>query len=123
VVERVGQNLFRKALLEYWNHRCPLTGISEPALLRASHIVPWAECDDDAHRLDVHNGLLLSALWDAAFDAGLISFSNQGEFLFHHRLSEIDRQFLLHGAAPRLTGLTTRHLPNLARHRDSAGFV
>jgi hypothetical protein len=31
--------------------------------------VPWAECDD-AQRLDVHNGLLLSALWDAAFDTG-----------------------------------------------------
>ena len=44
--------------------RCPLTGITDPALLRASHIVPWAECDD-AQRLDVHNGLLLSALWDA----------------------------------------------------------
>ena len=30
----------------------------------------------DALRLDVHNGLLLSALWDAAFDAGLISFAD-----------------------------------------------
>ena len=38
------------------------TGITDPALLRASHIVPWAECGD-AQRLDVHNGLLLSALW------------------------------------------------------------
>jgi len=37
--------------------------------LRASNIIPWAGCDD-AQRLDVHNGLLLSGLWDAAFDAG-----------------------------------------------------
>jgi hypothetical protein len=35
-----------------------------------SHIVPWAECDD-ARRLDVDNGLPLSALWDAAFDKRL----------------------------------------------------
>src|SRR3977135_1680410 len=70
-------SIFRDALMDYWGGRCPLTGITEPALLRASHIVPWAECDD-AQRLDVHNGLLLSALWDAAFDAGLISFADDG---------------------------------------------
>jgi len=48
--------------MDYWQGRCPLTGISDPALLRASHIVPWAECETDAQRLDVHNGLLLAAL-------------------------------------------------------------
>ena len=31
--------------------------------------------------MDVHNGLLLSALWDAAFDAGLISFADDGSVL------------------------------------------
>ncbi len=69
VIQRVGQDIFRQALMKYWNGRCPLTGITDPALLRASHIVPWSECESDAQRLDVHNGLLLSALWDAAFDA------------------------------------------------------
>ena len=69
VIQRIGQDIFRDALMDYWGGRCPLTGITEPALLRASHIVPWADCDD-AQRLDVHNGLLLSALWDAAFDRG-----------------------------------------------------
>ena len=59
VVQRVGQDIFRKALMEYWKGRCPLTGITDPALLRASHIGPWAECETDALRLDVHNGLLL----------------------------------------------------------------
>lgn len=62
VVQRIGQNVFREALLDYWDYRCPLTGIAEPELLRASHIVAWAGCDDDAHRLDAHNGLLLSGL-------------------------------------------------------------
>ena len=73
--QRIGQDIFRTALMNYWQSRCPLTGIADPALLRASHIVPWAECDD-AQRLDVHNGLLLSALWDTAFDAGLVSFAD-----------------------------------------------
>jgi hypothetical protein len=66
VVQRTGQDIFRAALMDYWGARCPITGITDPALLRASQIVPWAECGD-AQRLDVHNGLLLSALWDAAF--------------------------------------------------------
>ena len=77
VIQRIGQNVFRDALMDYWGGRCPLTGITEPGLLRASHIVPWSDCDD-AQRLDVHNGLLLSALWDAAFDQGLVSFADDG---------------------------------------------
>jgi HNH endonuclease len=78
IIQRIGQNLFRNALMDYWGRRCPLTGITEPALLRASHIVPWSDCNDE-QRLDVHNGLLLSALWDAAFDCGLVSFADDGK--------------------------------------------
>jgi predicted restriction endonuclease len=77
VVQRIGQDVFRDALMDYWGGRCQLTGITDAALLRALHIVPWAECSDE-QRLDVHNGLLLSALWDAAFDKGLVSFADNG---------------------------------------------
>src|SRR5262249_6295038 len=75
VVQRIGQDVFRDALMDYWGGRCPLTGLTESALLPASHIVPGADCSDQ-QRLDVHNGLLLSALWDAAFDCGLVSFAD-----------------------------------------------
>lgn len=78
VVQRVGQQVFRDGLIDYWQGRCPLTGISDTALLRASHIIPWKDCPSDAERLDVHNGLLLSALWDAAFDRGLVTFDDGG---------------------------------------------
>src|SRR5439155_24772250 len=77
VIQRIGQDVFRDALMDYWDGRCPLTGITEPALLRASHIVPWAECSDE-QRLDIHNGLLLSAHWHAAFDQGIVSFADDG---------------------------------------------
>lgn len=40
VIQRVGQDLFRKALLAYWGGRCPLTGITDEALLRASTSFP-----------------------------------------------------------------------------------
>jgi hypothetical protein len=82
------------ALLEYWDGRCAVTGISDPALLRASHIVSWATCASDAQRLDVNNGLLLSALWDAAFDTGLVSFDEMGAALIRPDVSAEARQVL-----------------------------
>jgi hypothetical protein len=117
VVQRIGQDVFRQALIAYWDGRCPLTGITDPALVRASHIVPWAECKTDEHRLDVHNGLLLSALWDAAFDAGLVSFGDDGLILPSPRLSADAASVLGLPRAPKLTGLTTAHRKNLTWHR------
>jgi putative restriction endonuclease len=93
-----------------------MTGITEPALLRPSHIVPRADCTD-AQRLDAHNGLLLSALWDAAFDRGLISFADDGTVLANPKLSESARTALGLSDAPRLIGLRDAHRMNLAQHR------
>jgi HNH endonuclease len=121
-VVRVGQDVFRDALLEYWNGRCPLTDITDPALLRASHIVPWAECESDALRLDVHNGLLLSALWDGAFDSGLISFSDAGAVLRSSRLSDAAALALRLDSVRAVSQLTDSHRGNLARHRAKHAF-
>jgi predicted restriction endonuclease len=116
VVQRIGQDIFRAALMDYWGGCCPITGITDPALLRASHIVPWAECDD-AQRLDVHNGLLLSALWDVAFDAGLVSFTDDGTLLLSSELSAAARAALAPQRAFRLSNLRDAHRANLAWHR------
>jgi hypothetical protein len=91
--ERIGQNVFRSALMEYWEKSCAVTGVKNPTLLRASHIVPWATCESDYERLNVHNGLLLVATLDAAFDAGLISFTDDGCILISGNLSADDRRF------------------------------
>jgi hypothetical protein len=122
VIQRVGQNIFRNALLEYWNRTCPLTGISDAALLRASHIIPWAECETDEQRLDVHNGLLLSALWDAAFDKGLISFSDEGVVLVSDKLRLESKVALRINKTRNLTNLTEAHNRNLKIHRKRFGF-
>jgi HNH endonuclease len=121
VVQRIGQDIFRAALMDYWGGRCPITGITDAALLRASHIVPWSECDD-AKRLDVHNGLLLSALWDAAFDAGLVSFADDGTALASSELGAAARTALGIDSAPRLSNLRDAHRANLAVHRAQHGF-
>jgi hypothetical protein len=114
VVQRVGQDIFRERLMEYWQGRCPLTGIADRALLRASHIKPWKDCDSDAERLDVHNGLLLSALWDAAFDSGLVSFDDAGTPLFSPSLGP-DARALLRWQKP--LRLSEKHREKLAWHR------
>jgi hypothetical protein len=114
VIQRVGQDIFRDRLMTYWQGRCPLTGITDTALLRASHIIAWKDCATDADRLDVHNGLLLSALWDAAFDRGLVTFDDDGRPQFSPKLSEAARTEL-RWQSP--IPLTDKHRTRLARHR------
>ncbi|CAM2079194.1 HNH endonuclease [Clostridium sp. DSM 100503] len=77
---RLGQGKFRSNVLSIMP-QCPFTLISEPFLLRASHIKPWANCLTNYERLDGFNGLTLSPTYDILFDRGLISFSNNGELL------------------------------------------
>jgi putative restriction endonuclease len=118
VVQRVGQNTFRSGLVDFWDACCPLTGISHGSLLRASHIKPWADCDTDAERLEVYNGLLLAAHLDAAFDAGLISFELDGSLLVSPALVTEDVDRLGLRDLPLLRGLQARHEAFLSYHRE-----
>ena len=70
---RLNQVRFRRWVLASYGGRCCITGLKEPKLLIASHIVPWAE--DPVHRLNPRNGLCLSPLYDRAFDQGLITIT------------------------------------------------
>lgn len=115
VIARVGQDIFRARLISYWRGRCPLTGITDPELLRASHIIPWSECESDEERLNVHNGLLLSALWDAAFDRALVSFTDEGTPLFSERLTA-DALSALRWEGK--LDLNDEHRVRLAQHRE-----
>ena len=76
----------------------------------------------DALRLYVHNGLLLSALWDAAFDAGLVSFDDTGKPLVSPTLTEAAAEQLNAQSTGQLK-LTDTHRTNLARHRTTHGFL
>lgn len=115
---RIGQDIFREALIEYWSGCCPLSGISSPQLLRASHIIPWAKCNSDTQRLDVHNGLLLSALWDAAFDSGLVTFDIDGKVLPSSHLEAAARAELNVDSVKTLA-LRSEHRPYLDYHRSA----
>lgn len=72
---RVNQEFFRNTLLVNYDSRCCLTGLTNKALLVASHIKPWKVSDSKTERLAPDNGLLLNALHDKAFDRGLITIT------------------------------------------------
>jgi hypothetical protein len=81
---RLGQRYFRRVVLANFDHRCALTGISQPDLLTASHISPWSE--DALNRVEVANGLCLNRLHDAAFDRKLIAFDDELRLVVGRRI-------------------------------------
>ena len=117
VVQRIGQDIFRRGLLEYWDGRCPITGLAVPELLRASHIKPWADCDSDAERLDVCNGLLLTPHLDAAFDSGFITIAKDGTVLSSNALPPDARSVLELDRSLKVCGLHGAHERYLPWHR------
>ena len=118
VIQRVGQDLFRAGLIEYWDGRCAVTGLAVPELLRASHIKPWAACDSDTERLDVFNGLLLAPHLDAAFDQGFITIADDGLVVLARALPTEAEAVLGLDASLRVTRLASGHLRYLPWHRE-----
>ena len=83
ILARIGQGKFRKNVTEVWGAKkevCTLTGIAVPAILTASHIIPWKECtgENASLRLDGANGILLCSHIDRLFDRYLLSFLQKG---------------------------------------------
>jgi putative restriction endonuclease len=85
--ERRGQQFFRQSVINAYGLSCCVSSINVPRLLVASHIKPWSKCSD-AERLDPRNGLCLSSLHDAAFDAGLITFDEKLSLVMSKRLKK-----------------------------------
>lgn len=120
VVQRIGQDIFRDALMDFWSGRCAVTGLDQPELLRASHMKPWGDCDTDGERLDPMNGLLLAPHWDLAFDSGLVTFEENGDLRLSKRLTSAAVGLLAPtGAArPSLSHLKHGHQAYLRFHRQ-----
>lgn len=112
---RVNQGEFRERLLQRYS-KCCLCGVSEPGLLTASHIKPWAVCEAD-EKLDVDNGFLLCPNHDKLFDQGFISFSDDGQIMISSSLSETNRIFLNVDSTMRII-LTPKNKEFLDYHRN-----
>lgn len=86
VKTRVNQNVFRQIVIANYSGKCGMTGIDIPELLFASHIIPWSKNEEE--RLNPENGICLSALYDKAFDKGLIGLNENYEILISSHLKK-----------------------------------
>jgi putative restriction endonuclease len=86
VKTRVNQSVFRQMVLTNYSTTCAITGIDIPELLLASHIVPWSKNENE--RLNPENGICLSALYDKAFDKGLIGINQSYHILLSQKLKK-----------------------------------
>lgn len=121
--QRIKQHFFRRAVLSSYRGRCCMSGLTEPRLLVASHIVPWSK--DKANRLNPSNGLCLSAIHDKAFDKGLITLTDDFKIVISEVLKRRDEIFIKNTFLP-LSGkqieLPERFTPSIefiSHHRRS----
>lgn len=84
VNRRINQDFFRKLVLASYNFKCAATGISEPQLLVAGHIVPWSV--DNSLRTNPANGICLNNLFDKAFDRRLIAIGEDWKIIYSSKL-------------------------------------
>jgi putative restriction endonuclease len=112
VKHRLHQASFRDAVIAAYNGRCAVSGLPEPLLLDAAHIIQ--DKDERLGQPVVPNGIPLSKIHHAAFDAHLVGIdADYGIHISRRLMKQRDGPLLetlkhLHGS--------TLHLPQ--RQRD-----
>lgn len=114
------QIVFREAVSRAYGGRCAFSGSAVNEGLEAAHIVPWSNAS--AHqRLDVRNGLLLTAWHHRLFDAGLLWVDEEYRIHVDPRAlksrSDLDR-----AALAELDGKPLR-LPRKPSHRPDPQLI
>lgn len=112
VQHRLHQAAFRQAVITAYDGRCALSGLPEPLLLDAAHIMPDKHAE--LGQSIVPNGIPLSKIHHAAFDAHLIGIDP--DYKLH-----VSKKLLLKKDGPMLDALkglhgSSIHLP--ARSKD-----
>jgi hypothetical protein len=113
---RAGQAEFRAKLIARFGSCCAVTGLCHDKLVRASHIKPWKD-SDSREKVDPENGLLLSGTIDLAFDAGLITFNEEGVLEVSPLLDHRTSRWLQPGHQLAKEWVTPKRLEHLAWHR------
>jgi putative restriction endonuclease len=113
VKQRLHQAQFREAVIDAYKGRCAISGLPEPRLLDAAHII--ADPNEELGQPIVPNGLPLSKIHHAAFDANLIGIDADGIVHLSEGLLEMhDGPLLEHG----LKGMAGRCIIAPAREED-----
>jgi putative restriction endonuclease len=93
VKQRLHQASFREAVISAYHNRCALSGLPEPLLLDAAHII--IDKDELLGQPVIPNGIPLSKIHHAAFDAHLIGIDPNYKAHVSERLLDLhDGPFL-----------------------------
>ncbi len=115
--QRVGQDTYRKSLMNLWGNSCSVTGCTFEVALKASHAKPWADATD-SERLDAYNGFLLTANLDVLFDKGYISFKDTGEIMISSQIPKDDWNSLGINTSLKLRRVYKHNIKYLEYHRQ-----
>lgn len=115
IQSRIGQGKFRQDVLQLWGG-CAVTGVNDVQVLKASHIKPWRDANNQ-ERLDPHNGLALTPNLDTLFDAGHITFDSNGNLCAANSISPNVLTQLGLSNGMRLRQMPSRLEDYLAYHR------
>jgi putative restriction endonuclease len=113
VQQRLHQASFREAVIAAYDGRCALSGLPEPLLLDAAHIV--SDRHEQLGQPVVTNGIPLSKIHHAAFDAQLIGIDPDYRLHVSDRLlmqndgPMLESMKKLHGSLIRLPGRVRDH--------------
>ncbi len=96
IKRRINQRFFRDTVLSSYEQKCCITGLNNPTLLNACHIVDWSK--DAANRTNPQNGLCLNVLLHKAYDEDLIGISPDydivvSEKFFGAKMQSVDEDF------------------------------
>ena len=109
--QRLHQAAFRERVLAAYGYRCALSGLPEPRLIDAAHIVP--DGDELLGQPDVRNGICMSKLHHAAYDTGLIGIDPDLQIHVSERLLAVRDGPMLEFGIKALAGRQVR-LPDAA---------
>lgn len=107
---------YRNDVLRLWG-KCAVTGCKTKCLLTASHIKAVIYCENHDEKIDPYNSILLSKVYDALFDRGLITFRDDGTIVVSKKIPRSD----LEAVGVKLTAkihLHPQQLPYLKFHRE-----
>ena len=112
------QRIFREDIvLPNYDYQCAVTGIKTLSLLRAAHIVRWA--DNEKERLNPQNGICLSVLADACFEKGFITIDSD----YKVRVSDqAEKDPALYDEISKYDGVKI-NLPKIKENRPAKRFL
>lgn len=83
---RMLENYFKSVILTSYNHTCCVTGLKEPLLVEACHIIKNLE--DKNKLVTPQNGLCLNPLFHKAYDTNLMSITPDYEIIISDRFMD-----------------------------------